>query len=58
MTGVDGADAADTPMAFSDVTVNVYAVPLVSPVKMHEVGDRSTLTSVEQVAPPGEAVAV
>ena len=56
VAGTAGAEAADTapvPAALVAVTVNVYAVPAVSPeVTVHEV------PAVVQVAPPGDAVTV
>ncbi len=56
-TGVveaEALDAADIPPALVAVVVNVYAVPLVSPVTVHEPDDPATV----HVAPPGEAVTV
>jgi len=47
-----GVDAGPVPTAFVAVTVNVYAVPLVSPVIVHP------RVAVAQLAPPGDAVAV
>lgn len=48
----DADEAPLVPLAFVAVTVNVYAVPLVSPLTTHEVlGAVAT-----QVAPPGDAV--
>ena len=50
--GVDAADGADVPTAFLAVTVIVYAVPLVRPVRVTEV------LLLVPVMPPGIAVAV
>jgi len=46
-------DAGEVPAAFVAVTVNVYAVPLVSPVTVPVVAP-----AVDTVAPPGDAVTV
>jgi len=53
VTALLSAEAAEVPVAFVAVTVNVYAVPLVSPVTVHEMAP-----VVVQVRPPGEAVTV
>ena len=37
MTGADGAEAAPVPIALFAATVNVYAVPFVSPVTVYPV---------------------
>lgn len=52
VTPAEGLDAALVPMPLVAVTVNVYVVPLVRPVTVHEV------PAVVQVVPPGAAVAV
>ena len=52
VTALDGADGAPVPTAFVAVTVNVYAVPFVSPVTV--IG----LDAPVPVAPPGLAVTV
>jgi hypothetical protein len=52
VAGAEGVEAALVPTMLAAVTVNVYEVPLVSPVTVHVVA------SVEQVCPPGEAVTV
>ena len=52
VAGGDGAEAGPVPSALVAVTVNVYAVPLVSPVTVHEVAP-----PVVQLLPPGLAVA-
>ena len=55
MAGVadaEAAEAAPVPAALVAVTVNVYAVPLVSPFTVQEV------ETVEQEKPPGDEVAV
>lgn len=49
---LDAADATDDPTEVVAVTVNVYAVPALRPVTVQLV------VGAEQVAPPGEAVAV
>ncbi len=48
----DAADKEDVPPTLVAVEVNVYAVPLVSPVTTHEVAGDVTV----HVAPPGYAV--
>jgi hypothetical protein len=50
----DAIEDADVPVAFVAVDVNVYEVPLLKPVIVHEPLDPVTV----QVAPPGEAVTV
>ena len=50
----DGDDAEEVPPAFVAVAVNVYGVPLVSPVTVHDVPGAVTV----HVAPPGLAVTV
>ena len=52
VTADDADDAGPVPTLLVAVTVKVYDVPLVSPVTVHDV------PLVEQVCPPGEAVAV
>lgn len=52
VTLLDAADAVDVPFAFVAVTVNVYAVPAVSPETV--IGDEAEVP----VKPPGEEVAV
>ena len=52
VAGAEAAEAAPVPAAFVAVTVNVYAVPLVSPLTVQEVD------TVEQVKPPGDDVTV
>lgn len=52
MTAADAADAADEPTALVATTVNVYAVPFVSPGTTAEVAPAPAVT----VAPPGAAV--
>ena len=54
VTAEDAADADDVPSALVAVEVNVYAVPLISPVTVHEPDDPVTV----HVSPPGEAVTV
>jgi hypothetical protein len=54
VTALDGADAGPAPAAFAATTVNVYVVPLVSPVTVAEVTDPATVDD----APPGAAVTV
>jgi hypothetical protein len=44
VTTLDGADAGEVPAAFVAVTVNVYAVPLVSPVTTVAVAGAATWT--------------
>ena len=48
----DELDAEPVPVPFVAVTVNVYAVPFVRPLKVQLVVDEV------QVAPPGDAVTV
>ena len=57
VTGDDAADGADVPTAFEAVTVNVYAVPLLSPVTVAVVegGLPETVTGAKAV-PPDEGV--
>ena len=50
----DGADGALVPMSLVAVTVNVYAVPLVSPLTVAEVAGGYAVTD----CPPGDAVTV
>ncbi len=59
VTGAEAADGADVPTAFVAVTVNVYAVPLVSPVTVAVVegGLPETVTGARAV-PPVEGVTV
>ncbi len=52
VTGVDAADDGPVPMALVAVTVNVYAVPLVSPVTSTDVPLAGVVT------PPGDLVTV
>jgi hypothetical protein len=52
VAAAEGVEAALVPAALVAVTVNVYGVPLVNPVTVHE------LVSVVQVKPPGLEVAV
>jgi hypothetical protein len=52
VAGVLAADALDAPAEFCATTVNVYAVPFVSPVTTHDV------VAVVQVKPPGADVTV
>ena len=52
VTGLDAADAVLVPTAFVAVTVNVYAVPLVSPVTVNG------LAAPVAVKPPGDDVTV
>ena len=52
VTDADAVDALPVPATLVAVTVKVYAVPLVSPVTVHDVVDDV------QVRPPGDAVAV
>jgi hypothetical protein len=52
VTELDAVDAGPTPTLLVAVTVNVYAVPLVSPVTVHDVD------AVVQLSPPGEDVTV
>jgi hypothetical protein len=52
VTEFDAADAGPTPTLFVAVTVNVYAVPFVRPVTVHDVD------AVAQAKPPGEEVTV
>lgn len=54
-TAVDAAEGSDVPVAFRAVTVNVYAVPLVSVPNVQLSVDSDTG---EQVCPPGETVTV
>ena len=53
VTAVLGGDAAEVPRALVAVTVNVYAVPSVSPATVVLVAPE-----VAAVAPPGDAVTV
>jgi hypothetical protein len=53
VTGADGADGRLVPALLEAVTVNVYAVPLVSPEIVPEVAP-----AVATVLPPGLAVTV
>lgn len=52
VTADDDADSAPDPSAFVACTVNVYAVPFVSPVTAQGLDEQ------DAVAPPGVAVAV
>ena len=52
VAGNEDADALPTPAELVAWTVNVYGVPLVSPVTVHVV------PAVEQVRPPGDEVTV
>ncbi len=52
VTGSDAGEAEPVPAALVAATVNVYAVPFVNPVTVHD------KVLVVQVAPPGVAVAV
>jgi hypothetical protein len=52
-TGADGREDSPAPMPFVAVTVNVYEMPLVSPVTPQE-----SAPVVAQVRPPGELVTV
>jgi len=52
VAGAEAAEAAPVPAALVAVTVNVYAVPLVSPLTVQEVA------TVEQEKPPGDDVTV
>ena len=54
VTLLEGEEAGPDPRALAAVTVNVYAVPLVSPVTVAEV----VLPFTFAVRPPGEEVAV
>jgi hypothetical protein len=51
VTAFDGVDGADVPTPFVAVTVNVYGVPLVKPVTVHEVApeEAHVLDSGEEV---------
>jgi hypothetical protein len=51
VTAAEGADAGPVPSAFAAVTVNVYGVPLASPVTV-----QASAPVVAQVAPSGAAV--
>ena len=51
VTAADGVDGAEVPTVLVAVTVNVYAVPLVSPDTVQVVA-----AGVEQVLPSGEEV--
>ncbi|BAS11711.1 hypothetical protein AHiyo8_00140 [Arthrobacter sp. Hiyo8] len=53
VTGADADDAGDVPIAFVAVTVNVYAVPLASPVTVAVVagGFPVTVTGARAVVP-------
>ena len=53
VTASDGDDDTEVPTALVAVTVNVYAVPLVSPVTVHEAAPE-----VEHVLAPGDEVTV
>ena len=53
VTDADAADAIELPIALVATTVNVYAVPLVSPETTHSVAP-----VVVHVCPPGDAVTV
>jgi hypothetical protein len=53
VTAADGADAGLVPAALVALTTNVYAVPLVNPVTVHDVAP-----VVVHVLPPGDAVTV
>jgi hypothetical protein len=55
VTGADGADAPEVPTVFVAVTVNVYAVPPVSPVT---VTVPALAPDTVPVFPPGFDVAV
>ncbi|GAA0937142.1 hypothetical protein GCM10009557_95820 [Virgisporangium ochraceum] len=50
--GVDAADSTESPIALVACTVNVYGVPLVSPVTVHGLAEQVP------VCPPGDEVAV
>jgi hypothetical protein len=52
VTAALGAEGGPSPATFVAKTVNVYEVPFVSPVTVHEV------VAVVQLAPPGDAVTV
>jgi len=54
VTALDAAEAAEVPIAFVAVTVNVYDVLLVSPVTVADVVDPDTVA----VRPPGDDVTV
>jgi hypothetical protein len=54
ITEFDGADAGLVPLGFVAVTVNVYAVPLFSPLTVAAVVEPLTVA----VCPPGLAVTV
>ena len=53
VTAGDGADLGLVPALFVAVTVNVYGVPFVNPVTVHD-----SAPVVEHVAPSGDAVTV
>ena len=53
VTAADAAEATLVPLAFVAVTVNVYAVPLVSPVTV-----ATMAPVVVAVLPPGDEVTV
>jgi hypothetical protein len=57
VTGADGADASEVPTVFVAVTVNVYAVPPVSPVTV-TVPALALAPDTVPVFPPGLDVAV
>lgn len=52
VTALDADEAVEDPAALVATTVNVYAVPLVRPLTVHDVVD------VEHIAPPGDDVTV
>jgi hypothetical protein len=52
-TAADATDGALAPTEFEAVTLKVYDLPFLRPVTVH-----LSAPVVEQVAPPGEAVAV
>jgi len=54
VTAVDGSDTTDSPATFVAITVNVYAVPFVNPVIVHDVAGAFTVHE----PPPGPAVTV
>ena len=54
LTEPDAADPLEVPVALVAVAENVYAVPLLRPVTVHEPAAPVTV----QVRPPGEAVTV
>ena len=52
VTALEAEEATEEPAAFVATTVNEYAVPFARPEIVHDV------VATEQVAPPGDAVAV